>query len=79
MNHPRPTGTLFVNAIPSARVSVDGVDRGSTPWSGAISVGRHEVALTGLDGDPTRRTIAVFADHESKLCWDMAQQTECPR
>jgi hypothetical protein len=68
-----------VNAIPGAQVRVDGVDRGATPWTGQLSVGRHEVVLTAADGTPTRRSVAVFAEHESKLCWDLAQQQACAR
>ncbi len=42
-------GRLDVSAQPAATISVDGVAKGKTPWSGELSPGDHVVALESGD------------------------------
>ena len=72
-----PTGPVSINSVPSSRLSIDGEDRGGTPWEGTLTVGTHRVALT-RDGKSTTRTIEV-TEAGVRFCWDFRADAPCPK
>ena len=61
-------GTLSVNAIPWAAVTLDGRALGHTPrLKVPIDPGRHHVKLVTAKGDTRMRTIEVSPGRETKV------------
>jgi hypothetical protein len=69
-----PNGSLFVNALPWAEVSLDGRPIGTTPL-GNISVpgGTHEVVWRHPQFGERRRTIAVTASAPLRVGMDFSK------
>lgn len=73
------TSAIFINAIPPARLYVDGSDKGLTGWSGRMAVGSHQIRLV-RDGQPVvERMIEVHPDREFRFCWDFKEGAPCVR
>jgi hypothetical protein len=57
-----PNGSLSINAIPWADVSVDGVSVGITPLANlAVPIGRHEIVWTNRQLGQRKQTVSVTA------------------
>jgi hypothetical protein len=66
----RPTtGRLSVRTNPTgARVTVDGVARGTAPLTlDDVAPGEHTVVVAARDGDPVKQTVTVEADTTASL------------
>ncbi len=77
-----PTWEVKVNAIPPARVLVDGESKGTTRVTVALSEGRHELRLEPVrGGEPYVRTIQVGPDQQQSqsICWSFKDAAACPR
>ena len=75
------TGTLDVNSLPWAHISVDGAQRGRT-WqkSLTLSVGSHELVLRTSDEREYRTTVAIpEAGAVARICWDFDLEESCLR
>jgi hypothetical protein len=71
---PARTGTLSVNAIPWARITVDGNPAGQTPRLGLpLRAGTHTVRLTTAGGDKRTRTVYVAPGRDTRLTIDFAR------
>jgi serine/threonine protein kinase len=67
-------GTLSVNALPWARISVDGRAYGQTPRSSlALRPGAHTLRLITAGGDERTRTVHITAGRETRITVDFAQ------
>jgi len=68
------TGTLSVNAIPWARIFVDGRAVGQTPRLGfAVRAGSHLVRLVTAGGDERLRTVYVAPGRDTRLTVDFSR------
>jgi hypothetical protein len=72
-----PKGTLKVNAVPVAKLSIDGEAIGETFWEGSITPGPHEITLETPEGSTTQKVI-VYANDSTTFCWDFASNARCP-
>jgi hypothetical protein len=67
-------GTLSVNAIPWARIFVDGRAAGQTPRLGlAVRAGPHTVRLVTAGGDERLRTVYVAPGRDTRLTIDFSR------
>lgn len=70
-----PTGTLSINALPWADVSINGRRVGETPIGNySIAIGTHEVVFRHPDLGEQRRTVTVGASAAARLGIDMRKQ-----
>jgi Protein kinase domain/PEGA domain len=73
-SEPARTGTLSVNAVPWARIFVDGHPAGQTPRLGLpLRAGAHTVRLQTAGGDERTRTVYVSPGRETHLSVDFAR------
>ncbi len=75
------TGTLDVNSLPWAHISVDGAQRGRT-WQKnlSLSVGSHELLLRTAGDREYRTTVTIPAAGEiARVCWDFDLEESCLR
>jgi len=71
---PQALGTLSVNALPWARIFVDGRSYGQTPRRNiALKTGSHQLKLVTAGGDERSRTIHISADRETRVSIDFTQ------
>jgi serine/threonine-protein kinase len=71
---PRPTGTLSVNAIPWARVFVDGRSYGQTPRTNlTLPAGNHTLKLVTGGGEVRTKPIQIAANRETRITIDFSQ------
>jgi serine/threonine protein kinase len=70
---PRPRGTLMVNAVPWARIFVDGRAHGQTPRELSLPAGTHQLKLVTPGGDTRTRSVTVSPNRETRLTVDFAQ------
>ena len=69
-----PSGSLSVNAVPWASVSVDGGEIGTTPLANVtLPVGTHEVVWRHPQLGERRRTIAITARTPTRIGMDFKQ------
>jgi hypothetical protein len=69
-----PSGSLSVNAVPWASVSVDGGEIGTTPLANVtLPIGTHEVVWRHPQLGERRRTIAVTARTPTRIGMDFKQ------
>jgi len=67
-----PPGTLSVNAVPWAAVSIDGRDVGETPLGNVeLSPGLHEVAFTHPELGQRRQQVTVRSGATARLSVDL--------
>jgi hypothetical protein len=67
-------GTLSVNAIPWARIFVDGRAAGQTPRLGlAVRAGTHTVRLVTAGGEERQRTVYVAPGRDTRLTIDFSR------
>ena len=67
-----PPGTLSVNAIPWAAVSVDGRDVGETPLGGVeVSPGTHDIAFTHPQLGQRRQQVTVRSGAAARVSVDL--------
>jgi eukaryotic-like serine/threonine-protein kinase len=75
---PPPTvpakGRLSISVTPWARVSIDGVHVGETPFSEAIAAGEHRIVLTHDHYQPVLRVVRVKGGETERLSVDLAQE-----
>jgi hypothetical protein len=69
-----PSGSLSVNAVPWASVSVDGGEIGTTPLANVtLPIGSHEVVWRHPQLGERRRTIAITARTPTRIGMDFKQ------
>ena len=69
-----PSGSLSVNAVPWASVSVDGGEIGTTPLANVtLPIGTHEVVWRHPQLGERRRTIAITARTPTRIGMDFKQ------
>jgi eukaryotic-like serine/threonine-protein kinase len=69
-----PSGSLSVNAVPWASVSVDGGEIGTTPLANVtLLIGTHEVVWRHPQLGERRRTIAITARTPTRIGMDFKQ------
>ncbi len=74
LNVPVPNGTLSVNAVPWAEVSIDGRVVGETPIANlSIAIGAHEILLRNPKFPEQRRTVVVSLTAPSRIGIDLRQ------
>jgi serine/threonine-protein kinase len=73
------TGTVFLNSLPWANLSVDGKPVGQTGWRGSLPVGRHTFTLTTGDGRTKRADLEVKETDVLRFCWDFNAEAPCSR
>ena len=67
-----PPGTLSVNAIPWAVVSIDGRDVGETPLGGVeLSPGTHDIAFTHPQLGQRRQQVTVRSGAAARVSVDL--------
>jgi serine/threonine-protein kinase len=76
---PSATGTVFLNSLPWANLSVDGRAVGQTGWRGSLPVGRHSFTLTTGDGRTKRADLEVKETDVLRFCWDFNAEAPCSR
>ena len=65
---PKPRGTLSVNAIPWAKLFVDGRAAGHTPrMKLPLEAGKHQLKLTTQAGDSRSRTVEIAPGKDTTL------------
>jgi serine/threonine-protein kinase len=70
----RISGTLSVNAVPWARIFVDGRPLGQTPRSGlSLPVGSHTLKLVTGGGETRTKTVQISAGRETRVTVDFSQ------
>jgi len=72
------SGRVELNAIPWAQLEIDGEARGSTPFKGELSAGRHRVRFRTEDGATYEEVVSVPAGGVSQLCWSFELAARCP-
>jgi hypothetical protein len=71
---PLPNGSLSINALPWANVSIDGKDVGSTPLANlSLTVGTHEVIWRNPQLGERRRSVDVTAHSPVHIGMDFAK------
>ena len=61
-------GALWINLVPWARVTVDGVVLGDTPFRGTLTAGRHRVVLENPDVGLRREfVVTIVAEQVQKV------------
>jgi hypothetical protein len=55
-------GTLSVTSEPNADILLDGYPLARTPWTGMVSLGKHDVEVTAPGFAPSHSAIDVTAD-----------------
>ena len=69
-----PSGSLSINAVPWANVSVDGGDLGTTPLANvALPIGSHEIVWRHPQLGERRRTVSVTARTPTRVGMDFKQ------
>ena len=70
-----PNGTISINALPWADVSINGRRVGETPIGNySIAIGTHEVVFRHPDLGEQRRTVTVGTSAPVRLGIDMRKQ-----
>jgi len=70
-----PKGTVSINAVPWASVSIDGQSIGDTPIANiSLTIGPHEVVLKNTTLGEQRRVITVTQNSPVRLGVDMAKK-----
>ena len=74
---PEPTGPFEVGvaSLPWAEVTIDGSPVGTTPWTGELSAGDHELVLETSDGRIHREALSVGGP--TQTCWDFHAGVAC--
>lgn len=63
-----PNGSLFVNAVPWAEITIDGVAAGQTPLGNlSLPIGRHQVVFRHPDLGERMQTVLVRADTPTRV------------
>jgi eukaryotic-like serine/threonine-protein kinase len=71
---PMPNGTLSVNAVPWAEVSLDGRVVGETPIANlSVAIGTHELVLRNPKFPEQRRTVVVSLTAPARIGVDLRQ------
>lgn len=73
----RATGTLYVNSLPWAWISLDGEAMGRTGWHGTVDAGDHEILLRTEDGRTHTLTLALSAGETQRSCWSFTKDGPC--
>jgi serine/threonine-protein kinase len=69
---PTPNGTLSLNALPWANVSLDGQSLGTTPFANlSVPIGTHEVIWRHPQLGERRQTVVVTATAPVRLVMDL--------
>ena len=69
-----PSGSLSINAVPWANVSVDGGEIGTTPLANvSLPIGNHDVVWRHPQLGERRRTIAITARTPTRIGMDFKQ------
>ena len=66
-----------VASLPWAEVTIDGSPVGTTPWTGELASGDHELVLETSDGRLYQATLLV--DGPVQTCWDFHEGVRCKR
>jgi eukaryotic-like serine/threonine-protein kinase len=67
-----PPGTLSVNAVPWASISIDGRDVGETPLGGVeLRPGTHDVAFTHPTLGQRRQQVTVRSGAATRISVDL--------
>jgi hypothetical protein len=70
-----PNGTVSLNAVPWATVSIDGKNIGETPIGNlAVPIGRHEVVFTNPQFGERRQVISVAVGAPVRTSVDFSQK-----
>jgi hypothetical protein len=75
---PRPEapkmGTISINAVPWAKIYIDGKSAGQTPRARiSLEAGPHSIRLVTGGGDERTRSVTIQPGHESRLLIDFAR------
>ncbi len=71
---PLPMGSVSINALPWADVTVDGHAVGSTPIGNLpLSIGRHDIVWRHPQLGERRQTVTVIADAVLRVGADFSQ------
>ncbi len=74
------TIAVEVGSTPAgAALTVDGTDRGPTPWRGELTAGAHDVMVTDPDGRAIREQIFVDAAGDGRFSVIIPEVTSVPR
>jgi hypothetical protein len=70
-----PMGTISINAVPWAEVSIDGQRVGETPIGNfAVTIGRHEVLFRHPELGEQRRSVTVGVTNPVRISADMRKR-----
>jgi hypothetical protein len=70
-----PKGTVSLNAVPWATVSIDGENVGDTPIGNfPLAVGQHEVVFRNTELGEQRRIITVTLRAPTRLSVDLTRK-----
>ncbi len=76
-SHDEPSGRILVYTEPWARVHVDGVEQGRTPWIGRLPLGAHSLKLVSRDGAELVQQVRIAEKAPVMICWEFRRDAPC--
>ena len=69
-----------INTYPPSEFSIDGIEVGSTWWTGELIPGLHTIEMTSIiDGRVQQTEVTVRANSDYAFCWQFDTAGPCPR